>query len=140
MKSTTSRTLGVALALLATIGAGQAQAYRMIQNTNPGRTSSGYLVACDDPGGFTHWSTSAIAWRHNPSLQGGKAGVALALQRAMASWTAVAGASHALIPAGTSTAGFVTDGVNVLRWATGEGCSNSCLALTALVLESGQVI
>src|SRR6185436_6941002 len=68
------------------------------------------------------------------------AGKASALQSAMASWTGVSSADYVLTYAGTTTAGWSTDGRNTLLWATGNGCTGSCLALTALVLQSGQVI
>jgi hypothetical protein len=42
--------------------------------------------------------------------------------------------------AGTTTSGWSTDGRNTLLWASGNGCTGSCLAITALVLQSGQVI
>jgi hypothetical protein len=52
----------------------------------------------------------------------------------------VASANHVLNYAGTTTAGFTTDGRNTFLWASGNGCTGSCLAITALVLQSGQVI
>jgi hypothetical protein len=110
----------------------------MIQNTGVGRFSSGALVTCSASGGFVHWNSCNIPWRLNTANQG--SGKTSAVQSAMASWTNVSGACHVLSYAGTSSAGFVTDGTNILRWATGEGCSGSCLALTALVLQSGQRI
>ncbi len=127
-----------AVTLVAILGATDAQAFRMIQNTAPGRTSSGYLVRCDDPGGFVHWTNAAISWRLNTANQG--AGKATAVQNAMASWTNVPSADHTLTYAGTTSANFVTDGVNALLWANGNGCTGGCLAITALVLASGQVI
>ncbi len=130
-------TLTLVVAALATL-AGNALAFRMIQNTGVGRFSAGAAVACNNSGGFTHWNTCNISWRLNTANQG--AGKTTAVQNAMASWTNVGSACHVLSYAGTSNAGFVTDGINVLRWATGEGCSGSCLALTALVLQSGQRI
>ena len=129
-----------AIAGLTILSAVDAHAFRMIQNTSPGRTSSGFLVQCDDAGGFVHWTTSSIAFRHNTANQGGESGVAAALQNALASWTGVSPASYNLSYAGTTTANFVTDGTNALLWANGNGCTGSCLAITALVLASGQVI
>ena len=126
----------VSLAML--LGATNALAFRMIQNTSPGRTSSGFLVTCDDPGGFVHWTNAAISWRLNTANQG--SGKTTAVQNAMASWTNVTPATHSLTYAGTTTASFVTDGVNALLWANGNGCTGNCLAITALVLASGQVI
>lgn len=115
-----------------------AWAYRFIQNTNAGRTSSGYLVTCSDPVGFVHWTNANIPWRHNTARQG--AGKATALQNAMAVWNNVSPASHNLTYAGTTTAGWSTDGINTVLWAKGNGCTGTCLALTALVLQTGQVI
>lgn len=115
-------------------------AFRMIQNTSVGRVSAGAAVACNAAGGFTHWTTSNIAWRHNTAKQGGEADVAAALQSSMASWTNVSAANHTLTYAGTTNAGWSTDGVNTLLWAKGNGCTGNCLALTALVLQAGQVI
>jgi hypothetical protein len=42
--------------------------------------------------------------------------------------------------AGTTTAGWATDGLNTVMWSPNNGCTGNCLALTALVLQSGQVI
>jgi hypothetical protein len=113
-------------------------AYRMIQNTAVGRVSAGAAVTCSASGGFTHWNIRSIGWYHNTANQG--SGKATALQNAMASWTNVTSANHVLTYAGTTTAGWSTDGRNTLLWASGNGCTGSCLALTALVLQSGQVI
>src|SRR6185295_17103660 len=137
MKSTFIRVLALAIAGMVTIGAAKAHAFRLIQNTMVGRTSSGFAVACSDAGGFAHWNSSAISWRHNTANQG--AGKTAALQSAMASWNAVSPASYNLSYAGTSSANFVTDGANPLLWANGNGCTGSCLAITALVLAGGQV-
>ena len=114
------------------------QAFRMIQNFSTGRVSAGNLVTCNDPGGFAHWTVVDINWFHNPGNQGfDKAG---ALQAAMQSWNNVPGGGKALHYAGTTGAGFASDGLNTLLWASGNGCSGSCLALTALDLQNGQVI
>ena len=128
----------LALVAALSLASGTAHAYRFIQNTSPGRTSSGYLVTCTDPVGFTHWTNASIPWRLNTKNQG--AGKEAATQAALAAWTNVASAPHNLTYAGTTTAGFVTDGINTALWARGNGCSGSCLAITALVLASGQVI
>ena len=138
MKSTFIRVLALAIAGTIAIGVVDAQAFRLIQNTMVGRTSSGFAVPCSDPTGFAHWNSSAISWRHNTANQG--AGKTTALQNAMASWNAVSPASYNLSYAGTTSANFVTDGTNALLWANGNGCTGSCLAITALVLASGQVI
>lgn len=89
-------------------------------------------------GGFAHLANSSIHWWHDTKQQGaGKQG---ALHNAMQPWTGVGGASHSLSYAGTTNAGFSTDGLNTLLWARGNGFNGSCLAITALVLASGQVI
>jgi hypothetical protein len=113
-------------------------AYRMIQNTSTGRVSAGAAVTCTAAGGFTHWNIRNINWFLNTSGQGSNK--ASALQSAMASWTAVTSADHVLTYAGTTTAGFSTDGRNTILFANGNGCTGSCLAITALVLQAGQVI
>jgi hypothetical protein len=134
------RKTAAVLALVAalSLATGTAHAYRFIQNQNVGRTSSGYLVTCTDPNGFTHWGNSAIAWYLNPAGQGSNK--AAAMQSALQTWTNVGGAPHTLSYAGTTSSGFTTDGRNTVLWARGNGCNGSCLAITALVLASGQVI
>jgi hypothetical protein len=116
-------------------------AYKMIQNDTTGVITGGARVDCNAPGGFTHWGTPNVNWRHNPANKGsGKGG---ALGRALNSWTAVANADYALALQGTTTAGFNgNDGVNSVSWATGVGCNSSdgCLALTSLRLVAGQEI
>lgn len=124
--------------VVAGLAAAPSFAYRMIQNTSVGRVSAGAAVACNAAGGFTHWNIRNISWYHNTANQG--SGKTTALQNAMASWTGVTSADHVLTYAGTTTAGWSTDGRNTLLWASGNGCTGSCLALTALVLQSGQVI
>jgi len=119
---------------------GDAHAFRMIQNTSAGRTTFGSAVSCSDPGGFAHLPVSAVTWWYDTRNQGSEPGVATALRNAMSSWNNVPGGGHTLTLAGTRSAGFVTDGINVIHWATGEGCSGGCLAITALVLQAGQVI
>lgn len=118
--------------------AAPSHAYRMIQNTAVGRVSAGGAVSCTASGGFAHWNLRNISWYLNQANQG--SGKSSALSAAMASWTNVASANHVLSYAGTTTAGFSTDGRNTLLWANGNGCTGSCLAITALVLQSGQVI
>ena len=139
MKSSICRVLAGVIALAA-LCAVDAQAFRMIQNTSPGRTSSGFLVSCTDAGGFVHWNQTGISWRHNTANQGGEAGVSAAISSGLAQWTNVTPATYNLSLGGTTTAGFVTDGVNAALWANGNGCTGGCLAITALVLASGQVI
>lgn len=135
-----NRTRFAALALVAGLVASAApsHAFRMIQNTGVGRFSAGAAVACNSAGGFTHWNNKSISWFLNTANQG--SGKTTAVSNAMASWTAVTSADHVLTYSGTTTAGFVTDNRNTLLWANGNGCTGSCLAITALVLQSGQVI
>jgi hypothetical protein len=117
-----------------------AAAYRMIQNASPGRTSFGSAVSCGSANGFTHWTRTRVDFRLNPANQGGGAAMPTAIQNALTSWTNVSPANYQLGYAGTTSAGFATDGVNTVLWSTGNGCSGSCLAITALVLGTGQVI
>src|SRR5262249_5711575 len=120
--------------------AGEASAFRMIQNTSTGRTSFGTRVTCDAVGGFTHRTHTVVVFRLNPANQGGEPGVETALQNSLAAWTNVTPASYQLTYGGTTTAGFETDGINTVLWASGNGCTGGCLALTALVLGPGQEI
>lgn len=115
-----------------------ASAYRMIQNTNIGRLSGGAAVSCNAPGGFLHWNTKNIVWYLNPANQG--SGKSTAVTGALSAWTAVTSADHTLSYGGTTNTGFVTDSRNTILWATGNGCTGSCLAITALVIQEGQVI
>lgn len=128
----------VAFLAIVALCAAPATAYRMIQNTSTGRVTAGTPVACSDSGGFTHWSYAVTSWYHNLANQG--AGKSAALYNAMNVWTFVTSASHVPAFVGFTSAGFSTDGVNAVSWDTGQGCSGSCLALTALVLQSGQEI
>jgi hypothetical protein len=125
-----------AAALLAS--AAPSQAYRMIQNFSTGRVTAGSLVTCTDTNGFIHWNVNNTDWYHNVANQG--SGKDAALFNAMNVWAFVSSDNHVLTYKGRTTAGFSTDGINAVSWGTGQGCSGSCLALTALVLQSGQVI
>lgn len=118
--------------------AAPAEAYRMIQNTSTGRVTAGAAVSCTASGGFTHWTTRNISWRLNTAGQGSDKQTAM--QYALAEWTAVSGSTYNLSYGGTTSAGWSTDGINTFLWASGNGCTGSCLALTALVLQSGQKI
>jgi hypothetical protein len=141
MNSISRAAVAVATAVVLDAAAGgKAHAYRMIQNTSTGRSSFGTAVSCSDPGGFAHWAVPGISYSYATTNQGGEAGVANALRNAMSSWSNVPNGGHTLTLAGTTNAGFATDGLNVIHWATGEGCSGGCVALTALVLAAGQVI
>lgn len=119
-------------------GIANSSAFRMIQNNSTGRVTAGAAVACNDAGGFTYPTDTTPDWYHNTALQG--SGAASALQGAMAAWTAVVGVDHTLGYAGNTSAAFVTDGQNTVVWTTDAACTGSCLALTALVLQSGQQI
>lgn len=126
----------VAVGLFA--AAAPSHAFRMIQNTSTGRFSAGAAVTCSNSVGFTHWNIRSINWFLNTAGQG--SGKSSAMSAAMQSWTNVSGAAHVLTLSGTTSAGFVTDGRNTIVFASGNGCSGTCLAITALVLQSGQVI
>ena len=130
--------VAAAVVLAVGLASTEALAFRMIQNTGVGRFSAGAAVKCDAAGGFTHWNNANINFSHNTANQG--SGKGTALSNAATSWTNVSGASHNVTVSGNTNAGFVTDGVNTLLWANGNGCTGSCLAITALVLASGQVI
>lgn len=135
--STRFAAFAVAAALLGS--AAPSHAYRLIQNFNSGWQTSGSLVTCSDPNGFIHWNTANTNWYHNVANQG--AGKDAALYNAMNVWTFVLNANHSPTYRGRTTAGFVLDGINAVSWDTSVGCSGSCLALTALVLQQpGQVI
>ena len=109
MKKMMIRVATLALAVPGTLGVTDALAFRLIQNTGSGRMTSGARVTCDDPAGYVHWNTSSLSWRLNPAGQGGKAGVAAAVQSAMTSWNNVSPAPYTLNYAGTTNAGFVTN-------------------------------
>jgi Matrixin/FlgD Ig-like domain len=140
MRGMACRIVSAAIACIALSIAPDAQAYRLIQNTATIRTSSGFRVRCDDPAGFVHWSRSAVAMRLNPANQGGESGVVAALQNSLSAWTDVTPATYTFSYGGTTSAGFATDGTNTVLWASGNGCTGGCLAITALVLGPGQVI
>lgn len=120
--------------------AAPSHAFRMIWDATVGRTTgqNSQFRTCTVP--FAHWNTRNIIWYHNTANQG--AGKAAALTNAMNSWTNVPGANHVLSYLSTTTAGWATDNLNTVVWASGNNCTNasSCLALTALVLQAGQVI
>jgi len=138
MKATYSSRL-LSAALVAALVASPAQAFRMSQNNNTGRTLGGFPVGCEDPGGFVHWNIRFIDFFLNESGQGFGKGPMLGA--GMAPWTNVPNADHDLFLAGTTNAGFVTDGLNTMLWGTDAECSDAdCLAITSLVLDPGQVI
>lgn len=138
-KASIVRFLAVAIVFAASIvTASDSQAGRLIQNTSIGRVSAGYAVPCSDPGGFAHWTHASIPWYLNTSGQG--AGKDAALVSSLSTWTSVSPAAQSVSYAGTTGAGFVTDGRNTVVFARGNGCNGNCLAITALVLSAGQVI
>src|SRR5262245_27233054 len=96
MNGSSGKWMAVAAVCAVLLTAGEASAFRMIQNTSAGRTSSGSRVTCDDPGGFTHWTKAAVEFRLNTANQGSAPGVPAALQSALAAWTAVTPASYQL--------------------------------------------
>lgn len=129
---------GGALAAALFAAAAPAGASRLIQNFGTGRHTAGTPVACSDPGGFVHWTNANTNWYHNVANQG--AGKDAALFNAMNVWTFVLAANHTQSYRGRTTAGFATDGINAVSWGTNASCGTGCLALTALVLQSGQVV
>lgn len=137
-RATLNRLAACAAAAALFAAAAPSHAYRMIQNVSTGRVTAGSLVTCTDPNGFIHWNVNNTNWYHNVANQG--SGKDAALFNAMNVWAFVSSDNHALTYKGRTTAGFATDGINAVSWGTGQGCSGSCLALTALVLQSGQVI
>jgi predicted Zn-dependent protease len=72
--------------------------------------------------------------------QASQPGVITAVQNAMNSWNSVIPGAYSLSYAGTTNAGVTIDNQNTILWGTGGSCTGSCLALTTLVLASGQVI
>src|SRR5215831_5918060 len=132
--------MAAAAVCVALLTAEDASAFRMIQNTNVGRSSFGTRVTCDAAGGFAHRTHAVVEFWLNPANQGGEPGVAAALQNSLAAWTNVTPATYQLTYGGTTNAGFQTDGINTVMWASGNGCTGGCLAITALVLGPGQEI
>jgi Matrixin/PKD-like domain len=128
----------LSLTLAALAGTPPAAAFRLIQLQNPGRFDTGPSTTCDDPNGFIHWNTLALTWRINPANQGTGKGTALA--SALESWNDVNGAGHVLTSGGATTAGFVTDNINTITWESNGACTGTCLAVTALVVQAGQII
>lgn len=127
----------VAAALVA--GAPSAHAdFKMWQNFNTGWQYTGNRVDCNHAQGFTHWNTRDISYYHNTG--GGGAGKDAALKAAMKSWTDVPNAAHVLTYEGTTTAGWVQDNRNTLVWGPIPVPCSGCIALVAVVLQSGQVI
>ncbi len=115
-----------------------AHGFRMIQNTGTGFVTAGAAVPCDAAGGFTHWNIRNIVWRINPVLEGATAGGGI--DHALNEWNGVSGSDYNLERGDDSNGAFATDGINTIIWANGNGCTGTCLALTALTLQAGQVI
>jgi hypothetical protein len=112
--------------------------YRLIQVSGTGRLTAGSAVSCDTAGGFAHRNTGTFQWYLNTANQG--AGKDNNISPAMTSWNNVSGNPYLNSYAGTTTDGFATDGRNTMLWASGNGCTGGCLALTALVVQSRQLV
>lgn len=137
------RTTLCALALAGLIaGTAPAHAYRMIQDPTIGRSIGLYSdrVTCNASGGFAHWEIRSIPWYVDLGSQ--SSDKLTAINNAMWSWHNVPYTDYYPYYAGSTTAGFTTDGQNTINWeSNNSGCNTpGCLALTALVLQSGQVI
>ena len=131
-----SATWAVAAATL--LVSSPAAAFRMIQNNTVGTVSAGAMVTCNDAGGFTHWGTLSINWSLNTANQG--LGKSTSVRNALESWNDVTTAGYVLNYLGSTNNGFATDGVNTINWNTDGSCTGTCLAITALTLQAGQVI
>lgn len=128
-----------ALALMGLIaGSAPSHAYRMWQSATTGRVTGGYRVTCNASGGFAHWEIRSIPWYIN--LNGQSSDKITAIDNAMWSWTNVANTNYFPHYAGQNSAGFTTDGQNTFTFGTNSACTGSCIGLTALVHQSGQVI
>ena len=133
-----SRKILLALLITGVLLPEAAQAFRMWQTSAIGRTSVVRGVKCDDRGGFAHWENHQIDWElSSTSVTAARAG---ALTRAAASWSAVSASDYLLTNVGTGPGGFGTDQRNTVVWAAGNGCTGNCLAITAIVVQAGQVI
>lgn len=140
MNARNRRRLAAAVAAVAMLAvASPSFAFRMISVCCNGRHIEGAAVSCDDTDGFTHPASGVMSWYLNTSLQG--AGKDNNITPAMSAWNSVSGTPYLMAYAGTTTAGFSTDGRNTMVWHTLNGCSTSgCLALTALVVQSRKTI
>ncbi len=129
-------------ALLALLGGliatAPAAAFRLIQNTATGTVTAGAQVTCNDVGGFAHWSTLSTGWWLNLANQGSNKSTSV--RNALESWNDVTTAGHVLTYNGSTTAQFTTDSTNTISWGTSGACTSSCLAVTALTLQAGQLI
>jgi hypothetical protein len=138
MKSPNFRLAAGAAAAAMLLSALPAGAFRMMQNTSTGRQISAFQVTCNDSGGFVHWTAANTNWYLNPANQG--SGKDAAIYNGMNVWAFVLGANHTQTLRGRTTATFTTDGINAVYWGSNANCGTNCLALTAVVLQSGQVI
>lgn len=132
------RSLFLSTMVLGLLAAMPAEAFRMIQNSSTGMVTAGLPVACEDRGGFAHWEDHSQGWWMN-SASANSTRISR-MNSALASWTAVTGSDYYWFSYGTRSSGFSVDGRNTVTWGTGMGCSGNCLALTSLVLVSGQII
>ncbi|HVG09519.1 MAG TPA: DUF4082 domain-containing protein [Thermoanaerobaculia bacterium] len=112
--------------------------YRMIQVLGNGRWTEGAPISCDTAGGFAHRGNGLVSWYLNTNLQGANKDNNIA--PAMTAWNNVSGNPYLNYYAGTTTDAFTTDGRNTMVWQSNGSCSGNCLALTALVIQSRQLI
>jgi hypothetical protein len=126
--------------LLAAVTAGAQPPYRMMQSTDVGWINNNDLVTCTDTRGFAHHNSHTLTFYLNPSGQG--AGKELAIQGALQAWTNVTNADFVLSWGGTRSNGYQqSDGYNMMVWGQDPLCDSlSCHAITAVLLEPGQVI
>ncbi len=113
-------------------------AFRMIQNNTIGRVTAGPAVPCNAAGGFAHWNERDLIWFRNIQNQMADQDVQNAIFWGSFGWTI--NSDYALFHSGNITNGFATDNMNTTLFGTNGACTGGCLALTALVLEAGQVI
>jgi len=127
--------------IVAALFMSDAQAFLLLKASGTGRKGPGGLsaVQCNSSGGFLHWANSqgSINWYLNTSGQG--SGKGNAIQQGMSQWNSV-DSNYPLVYSGTSSAAFSTDGINAISWTSTSGCTGQCVALTALVVQSGQKI
>jgi len=139
MKTTNLTRLAAASAIVAAFAsASPSSGYRLIQVYSTGRLTSGTPVSCDAAGGFTHRNAGTFQWYLNTANQG--AGKDNNISPAMTAWNNVSGNPYQNTYISTTTDVFATDGRNTMLWENGGACSGSCLALTALVVQSRQLI
>lgn len=134
-----------ALALAAPAARAQTETFRMLQSFDTGWAASTPIVTCTDTDGFTHWLNRSATWYLNPSGQG--AGKEDAIRRALAIWSYdpanPSKTDFRLNWGGTRYNGYKqSDGYNMMVWSSAldAACKGICHAITALLLNPGQVI